>query len=238
MRLESYSLQTAPNGELAQRHPKSSPTGRPSPVNMLRKSSMTNDVKSLLFVDDDRLVLGTLAEGLRDAGYTVTTADCAEAALALAATTTFELAILDVRMPNVSGIDLAASLRDDYHVRAMFLSAFDDQHTVDMAIREGGLGYLIKPVTVAKLIPAIEAALARARDLKDLANYSSTLEKALSANRLTSVAIGILMAEMGLTEQEAFEHLRGIARNRRQKMEVVAEEVVESLRYGHGKTHD
>ncbi len=141
-------------------------------------------------------------------------------------------------MPMVSGIDLAAALRNEFNIRSMFLSAFDDQHTVDMAIREGGLGYLIKPVTVAKLIPAIEAAMARAYDLQKLVNYSSALEKALSANRLTSVAIGILMAELGLTEHEAFEHLRGVARNRRQKMEIIAEEIVDSLRSSHDKNHD
>jgi two-component system, response regulator PdtaR len=185
--------------------------------------------KALLLVDDDRLVLGTLAEGLIDAGYQITTADSVEQALHSAVNADFDLAVLDIRMPHGSGIELAARLREDFAISAVFLTAFDDQHTVDMAISEGALGYLVKPVTVAKLIPVIEAALARALDLKNLVNYSSSLEKALSANRLVSVAIGILMAELGLTEQEAFEHLRKVARSRRHKMEVVAEEVVSAL---------
>lgn len=186
--------------------------------------------KSLLFVDDDRLILGTLGEGMRDAGYAVVLADSGKAALACAATTAFDLAIVDVRMPVMSGIELAARLRDQHGVPSMFLSAFDDQGTVDMAIQEGGLGYVVKLVTVAKLIPAVEAALARAHDLKTLTDHTANLKKALSANRITSVAIGILMAELGLAEAEAFDHLRSLARNRRQKLEAVAEEVVMSLR--------
>jgi AmiR/NasT family two-component response regulator len=229
MRLYSFSLNHPSLTQTVKRRPPSLISGRPSTLSMHPPTSTNSDGKSLLFVDDDRLVLGTLAEGLRDSGYAVVTADCAKAALEYAATSHFELAILDVRIPSISGIDLAASLRDEFNISSMFLSAFDDQHTVDMAIREGGLGYLVKPVTVAKLIPAIEAALARAQDLKKLANYSSSLEKALSSNRLTSVAIGILMAELGLTEGEAFEHLRNVSRNQRQKMEVVAEKIVDSL---------
>lgn len=238
MRLNSFSFSNPSLAQSTQRPPSSSIRGRPSTLTVHRSPSNKTDSKSLLFVDDDRLVLGTLAEGLRDSGYDVVTADSAETALGYAAETHFELAILDIRIPHVSGIDLAASLRDDFNISSMFLSAFDDQHTVDMAIREGGLGYLVKPVTVAKLIPAIEAALARSRDLKKLVNDSSTLKKALSSSRLTSMAIGILMAELGLTESEAFEHLRNISRNQRQKMEVVAEKIVDSLYSSRGNNND
>lgn len=237
MRLNSFLL----NPSLTQsvkRPTASLVTGRSSMSSVPRQTSIKTDRRPLLFVDDDRLVLATLAEGLRDSGYEVVAADSAETALGYAAETHFELAILDVRIPHISGIDLAASLRDDFNISSMFLSAFDDQHTVDMAIREGGLGYLVKPVTVAKLIPAIEAALARAQDLKKLVNYSSSLEKALSSKRLTSVAIGILMAELGLTENEAFEHLRNISRNQRQKMEVVAEKIVDSLYSSRSNNND
>ncbi len=238
MRLHPSSLDHTRNSSAVQRPPKKGIPGPSSNSSMSIGALSPSSNKFLLFVDDDRLVLGTLADGLRDAGYDVVTADSAKTALAYAAQTCFELAILDVRMPEMSGTELAAVLRDDFNVRSIFLSAFDDQHTVDMAIREGGLGYLVKPVTVAKMIPAIEAALARAADLKKLANYSSNLEKALSSNRIVSVAIGILMAELGLTENEAFEHLRGISRNRRIKMDVVAEEIVASLCSSFGKTNN
>jgi len=194
-----------------------------------------HEPKSLLFVDDDRLILGTLGQGLRDAGYSVALADSGKAALAFAESTAFDLAIVDVRMPVMSGIELAARLRDEHGIPSMFLSAFDDQRTVDMAIQEGGLGYVVKLVTVSKLIPAVEAALARAHDLKTLTDHAVNLKKALSANRITSVAIGVLMAELGLAEAEAFDHLRRLARNRRQKLEAVAEEVVMSLRPSSGE---
>lgn len=183
----------------------------------------------LLFVDDDALILDVLAEGLRQAGYVVTTAADVQTALARAGTAPFDLAILDVRLPDVSGIELAAFLRNQWGIPSMFLSANDEQNTVGMAIREGGMVYVVKPTSVEKLIPAIETALARVRDFKAMIERTSHLEQALSANRVTSIAIGILMAQMGLSQEEAFEQLRQRARRQRRKMEAVAEELVKSL---------
>jgi len=230
MRLGSSSLNKIPSHQVIRRLHRVAGYGRPSTLTMQHEPvSKAAESHSLLFVDDDRLVLATLAEGLNDAGYRVTTASSAKTAMDYAAKTPFDLAILDVRMPEISGIDLAASLRDDFNISSIFLSAFGDQQTVNGAVREGGLGFLLKPVTVAKLIPAIQAAVARANDIKELNNYSSSLEKALSSSRLVSVAIGILMAKQSLTEKEAFEYLRSTSRNQRRKMEAVAAEIVSSL---------
>lgn len=184
----------------------------------------------LLFVDDDAMILDLLSEGLRQAGYAVTTATDVQTALSCAGTAPFDLAILDVRLPDVSGIELAAFLRNQWGIPSMFLSANDEQSTVDMAIREGGMVYVVKPTTVEKLIPAIETALARVRDFKAMIERTSHLEQALSANRVTSIAIGILMAQLGLSQEEAFEQLRQRSRRQRRKMEAVAEELVKSLR--------
>lgn len=190
---------------------------------------MAERTKRLLFVDDDQCVLDVLAERLRKTGYVVTCAHDVETALACAGSGSFDLAILDVRLPDVSGIELAAFLRNQWGIPSMFLSANDEQSTVDMAIREGGMVYVVKPTTAEKLTPAIEAALARARDFKAMIDRAGQLEKALSTNRVTSIAIGILMAQMGLTQDEAFEQLRQRARRQRRKLEAVAEEVLKSV---------
>lgn len=182
----------------------------------------------LLLADDDRLVLATLSQGLREAGYAVDTADSGEAALALAAQRPFDLTVLDIRMPGLSGIETARRLRTEYGAPALFLSAYGERELVEQAAREGGLGYVVKPVDVPQLVPAIEAALARARDLKVLAEGRSQLEQALDSGRQTSIAIGILMERRGLTEQSAFETLRATARKRRRKLEEIGRELVEA----------
>lgn len=183
----------------------------------------------LLFVDDDRLVLATLTKGLSDSGYDVKTAGSGEAALVLAAQQPFDLAILDIRMPGLSGIETSRRLRTEYDVPALFLSAYGERELVEQAASEGGLGYVVKPVDVPQLVPAIEAALARARDLKVLAEGRSQLEQALDSGRQTSIAIGILMERRGLSEQSAFELLRTTARKRRSKLEDVSRELVEAV---------
>lgn len=173
----------------------------------------------LLLVDDDRLVLATLSRGLREAGYAVETAESGTAALETAARQSFDLAILDIRMPGLSGIDLAARLRQAHALPAMFLSAYSDRAQVEAAVAGGGVGYLVKPVDYALIVPAIECALARARDLAALLQAKTQLEQALAGGRATSIATGILMERRCLSEKEAFEQLRAAARRQQRKIE-------------------
>jgi len=180
----------------------------------------------LLFVDDDRLIIATMVKGLKTAGYNVHSASSGEAALQLASHLEFDLAILDIRMPGLSGVETARLLRDRYDLPTLFLSAYSESELVDSATAEGALGYLVKPIDIVQLIPAIEAALARAHDLKTLSACRSQLEKALSCRRETSIAIGILMERHGLTKQEAFDRIRRDARNTRRSVSEVSRELV------------
>lgn len=182
----------------------------------------------VLLVDDDRLILGTLGNGLRQAGYAVAEAASGETALALAQHQIPDLAILDIRMPGISGIELARRLRDTHRVPTLFLSAYSDKKMVEEAIDEGGLGYVVKPVDVSQLVPAIEAALARARDLQALGKAKDRLEEALKGGRDTTTAIGILMERRGLRRQDAFELLRAHARAQRRRLELLARDIVDA----------
>lgn len=185
-------------------------------------------VPRLLVVDDDRLVLATMAAGLEILGYDVAAADGSERALALAARQDFDLAILDIRMPGLSGIELAHLLERRHRLRSLFLSAYGERDEVRQAIDEGALGYLHKPVDPTHMMPAIEAALARARDLDALAAAKRQLESALSEARQTSVAVGILMAQRRLSESAAFDALRGEARKQRRKLSELCSDLVAS----------
>ncbi len=183
----------------------------------------------LLLVDDDRLVLATLARTLRIAGYEVEIAGSGEEALEAVGLTSFDLVVLDIRMPGLCGIETAALLRAKFEMPIMFLSAYGDRELVQQAINGGGMGYVLKPVDTPQLIPAIEAALARARDLADLLDTKHQLERALAGGRRTNVAIGILMERLHITEARAFEILRNDARHTRRKLEDYAGDLVVAL---------
>ena len=183
----------------------------------------------LLIVDDDRLVLATLARGLRSEGYDVDTAEDGEAAIEAAGRTSYDLVISDIRMPTMTGVELAHRLKQQHNLPAMFLSAFNDKDMVRQALAEGGLGYVIKPVEVTQLAPAIEAALARARDINALAAATEQLQTALTGGRNTNAAMGILMERHRLTHEDAFNKLRAEARKKNCKIEDLATTLVEAL---------
>lgn len=154
----------------------------------------------IFLVDDDRLVLATMSLGLQRSGYQVSMADSAEEAEdLLAAGVRPDLVILDVRMPGNSGLQLAQRLRVLDHIPFMMLSAFNDADTVNQANACGALSYLVKPIDVAQLGPAVAAALARARELQGLHGEREQLQSALNSERDISVAVGITMVQRQLT---------------------------------------
>lgn len=181
----------------------------------------------LLLVDDDRLVLAMMAAGLIDAGYSITTAESAEEAEAwLAGGQRPNLAILDVRMPGQGGFHLAQRLRELDHIPFMMLSAYSDPKTVGQATAAGALAYAVKPQDVSQLIPAIQAALARANELQELRTTRQQLQAALDGERDISTAVGITMMQYHLNRSDAFELLRKSARTRRCRLADLAAEVI------------
>lgn len=186
-------------------------------------------MKKILVVDDDPLVLITLAEGLRDAGYEVAQAQSGEHALeALAAGPTPDLALLDVRMPGMSGLEVAQRLSEAAGPPFVFLSAFDDPDIVRQAADYGALGYLVKPLVVHQIVPTIEAAIARARELRGLRAEKHTLQAAVSGRQMVSMAIGVIMERNGIDHERAFAVLRARARNQRRKLHDIAADVVQA----------
>jgi two-component system, response regulator PdtaR len=181
----------------------------------------------LLLVDDDRLVLSTLSEGLEQAGHRVTEAESAEEAEALlAAGLRPDLAIIDVRMPGRGGLHLAQRLRELDHIPFMMFSAYGDPQIVAQATHYGALGYAVKPLDTAQLLPAIDAALARANELHELRQTREQLQQALAGDRGINIATGILMVEFKLGRAEAFKLLRDNARGQRRKLADLARDTI------------
>jgi response regulator NasT len=167
--------------------------------------------------------------GLRQAGYRVSTAESAEEAEALLASGERpDLAILDIRMPGRDGLYLAKRLHELDHIPFVMFSAYSEQPMVDETTRHGALGYLVKPLDIPQLVPAIEAALARADELQELRHTRQQLQAALDAERDISIATGITMMQYHLGRREAFELLRKSARSRRCKLAALADEIIQA----------
>jgi len=193
---------------------------------------MTSEIDStpphLLLVDDDRLVLATLASSLSQAGYSVSTAKSAEEAdEILAGGHRPDLALLDIRMPGQSGLYLAQRLRELDNIPFVMLSAYSDEQTVKEALAHGALAFYAKPLDDAQLLLAIEAALARGDELRSLRTTQQQLQKALNDERCINVAVGITMVQYRLKRQAAFEQLRRAARTRNLKLADLAAEVLQ-----------
>jgi response regulator NasT len=191
---------------------------------------MTNEDVSkgarLLVADDDSLVLATLTSGLRNLGYDVTGVESGEEVVQLCEHEKYDLALLDMRMHGLSGIEAAQTMNESCRTPVVFLSAFDDDEYVQKAIEAGALGYLVKPVDVKQIVPTIEAALIRARDFHELREREENLTYALNAGRETNVAIGILMSSTGMNYEMAEKALRNYARANRERMQVISAKLV------------
>ncbi|MCW8902635.1 ANTAR domain-containing response regulator [Sedimenticola sp.] len=186
--------------------------------------------KKLLLVDDDALVLATFGRGLRDAGYTVLVAATGEEAVAMVAKDYPDLVILDIRMPGLSGIDVSKHL-NELGVPVVHLSAYDDQETLHDALEQGALGYLVKPIDVAKAIPTIETALKRANDLQRLQATEGRLNRALDTANVVNFAVGIISERHRIDRQKAFDLIRDQARSERRKVKEIAREILDATDY-------
>jgi response regulator NasT len=167
----------------------------------------------ILLVDDDPLLLDFIATVLQHAGYDTLKAGSAPEAVQRVQEREADiaLALLDITMPGMSGLELAQRLKEHTAVPFMFLST---------------VGFVVKPVDASRLLPAFEAGLARADEIRQLRRTEVNLNAALAAGRETSLAVGVLMARYQTDRNTAFEVLRDHARSNRRKINEVAEQIV------------
>ena len=197
------------------------------PMPILREPSVSSR-HTVVVIDDDEVVLQIVTLGLERAGMSVTGFETAEAALsALEAGLAPSLAIVDISLPGLSGLDLAERLATRHGIPFIMMTAHGDEDAVSRAVSAGALSYLVKPIDMGQLVPAVTAALARAAEIGRLRSESARLEDALNGDRAVSVAVGMLMAFAGLSEQEAFNQLRREARAQRKSLSVYAGEIIE-----------
>ncbi|PZP35045.1 MAG: response regulator [Roseateles depolymerans] len=178
----------------------------------------------ILVVDDDRLVLATLSYGLTQAGFEIIDADNGDDAILLAREHRPELALLDIRMEGLSGFDVASYLRDYLQMPFMFLSAFADEATVAKVKELGAVAYLVKPLDIQQIVPAVEAAFARAATAPPPAPALRPVEL-----DPTALAVGVLMHRYSLSSRDALERLTALAAAEGQALAEQARRLVDAV---------
>jgi two-component system, response regulator PdtaR len=181
----------------------------------------------ILVAEDETIIRLDLRDLLERSGFEV----CAEArdgdeAVALARSEQPDLAILDVKMPRLDGIEAARRILDERPIPIVMLTAYGQDELVSRAAEAGVFGYLVKPFREGDLLPAIKMARARHEELAELREEAESLAEALAARKAIERAKGLLMEKEGLSEQEAFQRLRKASQVSGRPLKVVAEAVV------------
>lgn len=183
---------------------------------------------TILVVDDDRLVLATLVHGLAQAGYQVIDADNGNDAILLAREHRPDLALLDIRMEGMSGFDVAETLRDKYRIPFMFLSAFSDDATVAQVKALGAVAYLVKPLDIRQIVPAVEAALANV-GARRAAPPPAPAAAPVALDPVVAMAVGVLMHRYSLTRGAALERLERQAESEQRAPAEQAERLLQAV---------
>ena len=184
----------------------------------------------ILIAEDETIIRLDLRAMLEGAGFEV----CAEArdgveAVELARAERPDLAVLDVKMPRLDGIDAARQILDERAIPIVMLTAYGQDELVSRAVEAGVFGYLVKPFREPDLLPAIHTARARYEELAAVREEAESLADALAARKAIERAKGLLMEREGLTENEAFARLRKASQISGRPLRVVAEALIATL---------
>ena len=189
----------------------------------------------VIIADDESLIRMDLREMLTNLGYLVVgeVAD-GRSAVNQARELRPDVVIMDIKMPDMDGIDAAKVLTEERIAPVVLLSAYSQRDLVQRAREAGVVAYLVKPYREEELSPAIEVALARFAEFKDLQKQVSDLQEALETRKLVDRAKGILMDKQGLTEAEAFRKIQKMSMDNRKPMKDVAEAIILAHQVGQG----
>lgn len=181
----------------------------------------------ILIADDEPIIRLDLRQMLEELGYDVV-AEAGDGAQAVELARQFkpDVAILDVKMPEMDGIEAARVLDEEHLAPAVLLTAYSDPGLISRAKDSGVYGYLVKPFKQADLSPAIEIALSRYREALELDREVIDLKETLETRKLIERAKGVLMDAYSLKEQEAYRRIQVQSMNTRKTMREIAEAII------------
>jgi two-component system, response regulator PdtaR len=179
---------------------------------------------NILVADDESIIRLGLKRILEEAGHIVYSAENGIAAVKLAEGNPPDLVILDIKMPEMDGIDTAQVLLDRRQVPIIFLTAYGDQELIERAARLHVMGYLVKPIKESELLAMIEVAAQRFEEHARTARTAAELEDEMVSRRTIDTAKGLLMQREGISELDAYNRLQQRARAERRTLLEVADE--------------
>ncbi|MFZ1491208.1 MAG: response regulator [Ilumatobacteraceae bacterium] len=181
----------------------------------------------VVIAEDEAIIRLDLRETLEEEGYDVVgETGRGDEAVELTRALRPDLAILDIKMPGMDGLEAARVVSDERICAVLVLTAFSQREVVEQARDAGALAYLVKPFQKSDLIPAIEVAIGRFRELQALSGEVDSLGEQLESRKVIDRAKGKLMDEHGLREQDAFRFIQRTAMSERSRMRDVAERVL------------
>jgi len=184
----------------------------------------------VVVAEDEALIRLDLVEMLTEAGYEVVgQAGDGEAAIAITEKEKPDLVVMDVKMPKLDGISAAERIANQRIAPVVILTAFSQRDLVERARDAGAMAYLTKPFTIDDLMPAIELAVSRFQEIKQLDAEVTDLQEQLKARKMIEKAKGILMKNLSITEPEAFKWMQKTAMDKRRAMTDVAQLVMDEF---------
>ncbi|MGQ9683066.1 MAG: ANTAR domain-containing response regulator [Anaerolineae bacterium] len=181
----------------------------------------------VIIADDESIIRMDLREMLTNLGYLVVgEAGDGRSAVNLARELRPDVVIMDIKMPDLDGIEAARNLTQERIAPVVLLTAFSQRDLVERAKEAGVVGYLVKPFRESDLGPAVEVALARFSEFRTLEKEVADLKETLETRKLVDRAKGILMDSQGLNESEAFRKIQKMSMNTRKPMKEIAEAII------------
>jgi len=181
----------------------------------------------VVIAEDEAIIRLDLRETLEEEGYEVVgEAGRGDQALKLIRELQPDLAILDVKMPGMDGLEVARQVGDEKICGVLVLTAFSQREIIEQARDAGALAFLVKPYQKSDLIPAMEMAIARFRELQSLSEQNDVLEEKLESRKIIDRAKGRLIDEFAMKEQDAFAFIQQTAMTERSRMRDVAEKIL------------
>jgi AmiR/NasT family two-component response regulator len=181
----------------------------------------------VVIAEDEAIIRLDLKETLEEEGYDVVgETGRGDDAVELVRSLKPDLAILDIKMPGMDGLEVARIVNDERICGTLILTAFSQREVVEQARDAGALAYLVKPFQKSDLIPAIEVAIGRFRELQTLASEVDSLGEQIEARKVIDRAKGILIDRHGLSEGDAFTFIQRTAMSERTRMRAVAERIL------------
>ena len=190
---------------------------------------MTSGATRVLIAEDEALIRLDLKEMLEEEGYAVV-AEVGDGQQAVDRATELrpDLVILDIQMPVLDGLSAAEQIAKARIAPVIVLTAFSQRELVERARDAGAMAYLVKPFSKNDLVPAIEVARARFAEMTALDGEVRTLEERLETRKVVEKAKGLLMAEQGISEADAFRLIQRTAMNQRTSMKALALSIIDA----------